>query len=126
MQLFQAMGHILFYVVFSVIFSYFWVNTSGMDAMSQAKSIMSSGLSIPGFRKDERVLESILKRYIGPLTVLGGASIGLLASAANILGTLVGGTAILLAVMILYQFYQNIAQQHAMDMHPSLKGMFKS
>jgi preprotein translocase subunit SecY len=121
----QGIGHILFYMIFSVIFSYFWVLTSGMDAASQAKNILNSGLTIPGFRKDERVLESILKRYVGPLTIMGGAAIGLLASLANILGALVGGTAILLAIMILYQLYQNIAQQHAMDMHPSLKGMFK-
>jgi preprotein translocase subunit SecY len=120
----QAIGHVLFYVVFSVIFSFFWVSTSGMDARSQAKNIMSSGMSIPGFRKDERVLESILKRYVTPLTIMGGAAIGLLASVANLLGALVGGTAILLAIMILYQLYQNIAQQHAVDMNPALKGFF--
>jgi preprotein translocase subunit SecY len=122
--LLQGIGHILFYVVFSVLFAFFWVNTSNMDASSQAKNIMKSGLSIPGFRKDERVLESILKRYITPLTVMGGAAIGLLASVANLLGALVGGTAILLAVMILYQLYQNIAQQHALDMNPALRGFF--
>lgn len=120
----QAVGHILFYVVFSVVFALFWVNTSGQDARSQAQKIMSSGFSIPGFRKDERVLESILKRYVMPLTIMGGAAIGLLASVANLLGALVGGTAILLAVMVLYQLYQNIAQQHAVDMNPALKGFF--
>lgn len=122
--LLQSIGHVLFYVVLSVLFAFFWVGTSGMDAASQAKNIMSSGLSIPGFRKDERVLESILKRYVGPLTIMGGAAIGLLASAANLLGAMVGGTAILLAVMILYQLYQNIAQQHALDMNPALRGFF--
>jgi len=124
--LLQGLGHILFYVVFSVLFAFFWVNTSGQDAGSQAKNIMSSGLSIPGFRKDERVLESILKRYVKPLTIMGGAAIGLLASAANLLGAMVGGTAILLAIMILYQLYQNIAQQHALDMNPALRGFFGS
>jgi preprotein translocase subunit SecY len=122
--LLQSLGHILFYVVFSVIFAFFWVNTSNMDARSQAKNIMSSGLSIPGFRKDERVLESILKRYVKPLTIMGGAAIGILASVANLFGALVGGTAILLAIMILYQLYQNIAQQHAVDMNPALRGFF--
>ncbi|MCK5449821.1 preprotein translocase subunit SecY [Candidatus Pacearchaeota archaeon] len=120
----QSVGHVLFYVLFSVLFAFFWVSTSGQDARSQAKKIMSSGMSIPGFRKDERVLESILKRYVTPLTVMGGAAIGLLASVANLFGALVGGTAILLAVMILYQLYQNIAQQHAVDMNPALKGFF--
>ncbi|PIN94821.1 preprotein translocase subunit SecY [Candidatus Pacearchaeota archaeon CG10_big_fil_rev_8_21_14_0_10_35_13] len=120
-HLLQALTHILFYVVFSTVFAMFWVKTSGMDAESQAKNIMNSGLQIPGFRKDERVLESVLKRYVGPLTIMGGAAIGLLASVANLLGALTSGTAILLAVMIIYQFYQNIAQQHAVDMHPALK-----
>ncbi len=122
--LLQGLGHVLFYVIFSIIFAFFWVTTSGMDASSQAKNIMSSGLNIPGFRRDERVLESILRRYIGPLTIMGGAAIGILASVANLLGALVGGTAILLVIMILYQLYQNIAQQHALDMHPALRGMF--
>jgi|TARA_B100002003_G_scaffold49862_1_gene44954 preprotein translocase subunit SecY len=120
----QAFFHVLFYVIFSVLFSFFWVNTAGQDARSQAKKIVSSGMSMPGFRKDERVLESILKRYVGPLTIMGGAAIGLLASVADLLGALVGGTAILLAIMILYQLYQNIAQQHAVDMNPALKGFF--
>ena len=122
--LLQAVGHIIFYVIFSIIFALFWVNTSGMDAGSQARNIMSSGLQIPGFRRDERVLEAVLKRYVTPLTVMGGAAIGILASVADLLGALVGGTAILLAIMIFYQLYQNIAQQHAVDMHPALKGMF--
>ncbi len=120
----QSLGHVLFYMVFSIIFAFFWVSTSGQNAQAQAQKIMSSGLSIPGFRKDERILESILKRYVTPLTVMGGAAIGLLASVANLLGALVGGTAILLAVMILYQLYQNIAQQHALDMNPALRGFF--
>ncbi len=120
----QAVCHVLFYVFFSVLFAFFWVNTSGQDARSQANKIVSSGMSMPGFRKDERVLESILKRYVTPLTVMGGAAIGLLASLANLLGALVGGTAILLVIMILYQLYQNIAQQHAVDMNPALKGFF--
>jgi len=119
----KAITHILFYVVFSTIFAIFWVKTSGMDASSQAKNIVNSGLQIPGFRKDERVLESVLGRYVMPLTVMGGASIGLLAASANLLGALTSGTAILLAVMIMYQFYTNIAQQHAVDMHPALKKM---
>ena len=123
--LLQAVGHILFYTGLSILFAFFWINTSGMDAGSQARNIMNSGLSIPGFRKDERVLESILKRYIGPLTIMGGAAVGLLASSANLLGALVGGTAILLAIMILYQLYQNVAQQHAMDMNPALANFFK-
>jgi len=118
---FQAITHLLTYMILSMIFAIFWVKTSGMDASSQAKNIISSGLQIPGFRKDERVLESILARYVMPLTVMGGLAIGALAAIANVLGAITSGTAILLAVMIIYQLYQSIAQQHALDMHPALR-----
>ena len=58
-----------------------------------------------------------------PLTVMGGIAIGLLASISDVMGTITGGTALLLGIMIIYQFYQNIAQQHAMDMHPAMRKM---
>ena len=94
----------------AVLFSIFWVQSSQMDAKSQAKQIMSSGLQIPGFRRDERVLERILSRYIFPLTIMGGLAVGFLASSADLLGALTRGTGILLTVMIIYKFYEDIAQ----------------
>jgi len=92
-----------------------------MDASSQARNIIKSGLQIPGFRKDERILEAILSRYIMPLTLMGGIAVGLLASVSDVLGTITGGTSLLLGIMIIYQFYQNIAHQHALDMHPAMR-----
>lgn len=118
--LWQALTHILFYVFFCVLFAIFWMKTSGQDSKSQAHQISASGLQVAGFRQDERILESILDRYIMPLTVMGGVAIGLLASFTDLLGALVGGTSILLVIMIMYQFYQNIAHQHAVDMHPAM------
>lgn len=121
--LLQTFSHIIIFVIFSAIFAIFWVKTAGMDAESQAKKIIQSGLQIPGFRKDERVLETILSRYVMPLTVMGGIAVGLLAAISDVMGTITGGTALLLGTMIIYQFYQNIAQQHAMDMHPAMRKM---
>ncbi len=122
-QILQAITHLIFFMAFSALFATLWVKTSGMDEASQAKKIAASGLQIPGFRKDERVLESILKRYILPLTIMGGLAVGALSAIADTLGALTSGTAILLAIMIMYQLYINIVQQHAMDMHPALKKM---
>lgn len=119
----QSSVYILFFVVGSVIFALFWMQTAGMDASSQAEKIMSSGLQIPGFRRDQRVLESILKRYILPLTVMGAIAVGLLASIADLSGALGRGTGILLAVMIIYRLYEDIANQHMMDMYPALRKM---
>jgi preprotein translocase subunit SecY len=119
--LLQGLTHIFFFAFFCTIFSVFWVKTSGMDSKSQAHKIASSGLQIAGFRQDERILESILDRYIMPLTVMGGLAIGLLAAFTDLLGALVSGTAILLVIMIMFQFYQSIAQQHSMDMNPAMR-----
>ncbi|MBM3204279.1 preprotein translocase subunit SecY, partial [Candidatus Woesearchaeota archaeon] len=121
----HAAVYILLMIAGAVLFSVFWVQTSGMDAAAQAKQMMASGLQIPGFRRDPRVLEAILNRYIPSLTVLGGMTIGLLAASADLMGTLANGTGILLAVMIIYKLYEDIAQHHMMDMHPALRKMME-
>ncbi|MBW3018027.1 preprotein translocase subunit SecY, partial [Candidatus Woesearchaeota archaeon] len=120
-QLKFALGYMILMMVGAVIFSVFWVQTSGMDSHSQAKQIMASGLRIPGFRNDVRILERILQRYIGPLTVMGGLAVGLLAAIADVSGALSRGTGILLSVMIVYQLYEEIAKHHMMDMHPMMR-----
>ncbi|MBU0457118.1 MAG: preprotein translocase subunit SecY [Nanoarchaeota archaeon] len=120
-QLGNAFIYVFIFMVGSVVFSIFWMQTANMDAKSQAKQILSSGLQIPGFRRDERVLEKILSRYIWPLTVVGGAAVGLLAALADLTGALSNGTGILLAVMIVYKLYEEIAKQHMMDMHPAMR-----
>ena len=95
-------------MTFSTIFAIFWVKTSQMDAKSVAKKISSSGLQVAGFRQDERVFETILDRYIMPLTVMGGLAIGFLAALTDLMGALVSGTSILLVIMITNQFYQTL------------------
>ncbi|MBI2145985.1 preprotein translocase subunit SecY [Candidatus Woesearchaeota archaeon] len=120
-QLGQALIYTLLMVGGSIMFGVFWVQTANMDAASQARQILSSGLQISGFRRDERVLEKILSRYIWPLTIVGGAAVGLLAALADLTGALSQGTGILLMVMIVYKLYEEIAKQHMMDMHPMMR-----
>ena len=122
-QIAHAASYAAFMIIGAVVFSIFWVQTSGMDAKSQARQILASGLQVPGFRKDERVLETLLNRYIMPLTVMGAVAVGFLASTADLLGALSRGTGILLSVMIIYKLYEDIAQQNMMDMHPALRKM---
>ena len=117
----HALAYMLIMILGCVVFSIFWVQTSGMDARSQAKQIMSSGLQIPGFRKDQRILEHLLNRYIHPLTIMGAIAIGFLASIADLTGALTSGTGILLAVMIIYKLYEKISKQHMMDMNPMMR-----
>jgi preprotein translocase subunit SecY len=119
----HALIYVLIMVAGSVIFSIFWVQTAGLTAQAQAKQIMASGLHIQGFRRDPRILESVLNRYIFPLTVMGGVAVGLLAASADLLGALSRGTGILLAVMIIYRLYEEIAKHHMMEMNPAMRKM---
>ena len=119
--LMHSAGYMVLMMLGAVLFSWFWVVTSGQDAESQAKKILSSGLQIPGFRRDPRILERILARYIGPLTVMGGLTVGFLAAGADLTGALSRGTGILLAVMIIYQMYEQIAKEHMMEMNPAMR-----
>ena len=110
-------------VVGGVIFALFWVETTGMGPKAVSEQIQSSGMSIPGFRRDPKIIERVMKRYIPKVTVIGGAFIGLLAVVAGFLGTIgnVGGTALLLAVSITYTLYEQLAKEEVMEMHPMLR-----
>jgi preprotein translocase subunit SecY len=116
-----ALIYVILMIGGSVLFSLFWVQTSGQDSKSLAKQIMSSGLQIPGFRKDKRILERILDRYIMPLTVMGAIVVGFLAALADVMGALSRGTGILLTVMIIYKLYEDIAREHMYDLNPAVR-----
>ena len=121
----EGIFHILFYtsvyVFGSILFSIFWMRTSGQDADSVAEQIQNTGMKIPGFRKDKRVIKKVLNRYIPALTILSGFAVGLLAAVANMTQAAGGGTGILLTVMILYRLYEQLAQKHMEELHPALK-----
>ena len=123
-QLFTALVYLSLMVGLSVLFGILWVQISGMDAKSLAKNIHQSDLRRPGFRSDKRMTERLLKRYIPYVAFWGSLTVGLLAGLADILGALVSGTGLLLTVMIVYQFYENIARDYAEEM-PMVRKLFK-
>ncbi len=108
----------LILVIGAAAFSYIWMYLGGQDPKSVVKQLMESGLSMPGFRRDERVLVDIFKRYIVPLAILGGALTGLVAAVATFLDTLTAGIGILLIVMIIYQFYFSLLQENGDEFRP--------
>ena len=108
----------------SVVFGLFWVETANMDAKSVAGQLSDSGLQIPGFRRDPRMLETILNKHIFPLTVMGSLAVGLLAALADLTGALGTGTGILLTVGILHRMYEQLEQMNAFEMYPSFGKIF--
>jgi len=121
--------HVLFYtsvyVFGSIIFSIFWMKTTGQDSAAVAEQIQQTGMKVPGFRKDKRVIQKVLDRYIPGLTVLSGAVVGFLAAAADMTRAAGGGIGILLTVMILYRLYEQLAQKHMEELHPAMKEFFQ-
>jgi len=115
----------MFLIIGAVIFSVFWMTTSGMDPKSVAEQIQSTGMQIPGYRRDGRIIERVLNRYIPGLAILGGAAVGFLAAYADFTMALGTGTGILLATMIIYNLYEEIAMQHMEDMHPAIRRLIE-
>jgi preprotein translocase subunit SecY len=113
----------LILVIGGIIFAVFWTETSGMGPRAVARQVQSSGMQIPGFRRDPAVLERFFKRYIPKVTVIGGAIIGLLTLIASLLGTIgqTSGTGLLLTVSIMYRLYEDLAKEQAMEMHPMVR-----
>lgn len=124
-MLLQAIGYTLFMAIGAMIFSVLWVYTSGMDPRSVAEQIQAIGFQIPGFRRDPRIIEQVLARYIMPLAVMGGLFVGLLAAFADFTGALGTGTGILLTVMIIYNFYEEISRRYLEEMHPAMRKFFE-
>ncbi|MEM2874944.1 MAG: preprotein translocase subunit SecY [Candidatus Hadarchaeales archaeon] len=118
----RAVVYIIILLGFSVGFAWLWVNLTGMGPRDIAQQLDRSGMLIPGFRRDIRVMEWVLGRYIMPAAVVGGAFVALLSGVADIMGALGSGTGILLTVGIIYALYQEIARERVSEMFPALRG----
>jgi preprotein translocase subunit SecY len=126
----QVSLHVIVYltvmIVGSILFAKFWIETTNMGPEAVAKQIESSGMQIPGFRRDPRVLRKVLERYIPMVTVISGAFVGALAAIADMIGTVgnSSGTGVLLTVGIIIRLYEEIGKEQMMEMHPVLRGFF--
>jgi preprotein translocase subunit SecY len=124
------MMHVVIYftvmVLGSILFAKFWVETTNMGPRAVASQIQKSGMQMPGFRRDPRVLERVLERYIPAVTVLSGALVGALAAFADLIGTTgnASGTGVLLTVGILIHLYEAMGREQMMEMHPVMRGFF--
>ena len=116
----RALAFVGIMVTFAIIFSITWLEVGGLGPGTVAKQLVDSGMQIPGFRRSGKSIEMILKRYIPVVTVLGGALIGLIAALSEFFGVFGSGTGILLAVGILYQYYQLLVQEQVTEMYPAL------
>lgn len=118
---FRALIYLAILVLFCMGFAWLWVQMTNMAPSDVADQLKRSGMSIPGFRRDTRIMENMLSRYITPVTLLGGAFVGALAAGADFLGALGSGTGILLTVSIVYRLYQELAREQLSEMFPAAR-----
>ena len=107
----------------SILFAKFWIQTTNMGPEAVARQIEASGMQIPGFRREPRVLRRVLERYIPVITVISGAAVGALAAGADLIGTLgnASGTGVLLMVGIIINLYEAMGREQLMEMNPLLR-----
>lgn len=117
----RGITYLIFLSVLAMIFSVFWVSTSGMDSTSVAKQITSIGMHIPGYRSDQQSIKQVLDKYIPALAVCGGFIIGMIAALADFTGAIGTGTGILLTVMIIYNYYEELSRQDLEGAHPLVR-----
>ncbi len=109
------------WTILSILFGYMWVELAGLNPSEQADRLIKSGLEIPGMRRNPKILESILAKYIYPLTALSSLIVAIITIVADIFGAYGTGTGILLAVGIIYQYYMMISYERALETFPLLR-----
>jgi len=105
--------HAFFYMAFVVIscalFSKAWIDVSGTSARDVAKQLRDQQMMMQGHRDTE--MAKVLNRYIPTAAAFGGACIGMLTIVADFLGAIGSGTGILLAVTIIYQYFEMVYKE---------------
>jgi len=110
--------HAVFYLVFILtacaLFSKTWIEVSGASARDVARQLRDSQMVMKGHR--DSALVHVLNRYIPTAAAFGGMCIGALTVVADFMGAIGTGTGILLAVTIIYQFYEAFLKEQAEGM----------
>jgi len=109
--------HALFYFAFILtacaLFSKTWIEVSGSSPKDVAKQLRDQGMIMKGFR--DKSLIVVLKRYIPIAAAFGGMCIGALTVVADFMGAIGSGTGILLAVTIIFQYFEMFVKEQAKE-----------
>lgn len=107
--------HAVVYIVFMLgscaFFSKTWIEVSGSSAKDVAKQLKEQQMVMRGHRETSMVHE--LNRYIPTAAAFGGLCIGALSVLADFLGAIGSGTGILLAVTIIYQYFEIFVKEQS-------------
>ena len=100
----HSVVYVAFVLLSCALFSKTWIEVSGSSARDVAKQLRDQQMVLEGHRYDSMV--KTLNRYIPNAAAFGGMCIGALTILADLLGAIGSGTGILLAVTIIYQYFE--------------------
>jgi len=100
----RAMFYTAFVLTACALFSKTWPEVSGSSPKDVAKQLKDQQMTMRGHRDSS--LERELNRYIPTAAAFGGLAIGALSVMADFIGAIGSGTGILLAVTIIYQYFE--------------------
>lgn len=107
--------HAVLYIVFMLgscaFFSKTWIEVSGSSAKDVAKHLKDQQMVMRGHRENSMIHE--LNRYIPTAAAFGGLCIGALSVLADFMGAIGSGTGILLAVTIIYQYFEIFVKEQS-------------
>lgn len=106
----HAFTYIAFVLGSCALFSKTWIDVSGSSPKEVLKQLKDQDLMLPGYR-DQGMLK-ILKNYIPIAATFGGVCIGALTIMAEFLGAIGSGTGILLAVSIIYGYFEAFKKEN--------------
>ena len=119
----RAFVYVIFITAIVTIFSRLWVELGGLSAQKAARNLLDADVQVPGFRRSEGSVETLLNRYIPALTLLSGIIIGLLAGVSDVLNVLGTGVGILLMVNIMVSYYQTLVKEQVDTYLPGLAAL---
>ena len=105
----HALVYIMFVMGSCAIFSKTWITVSGAAPEDVAKQLQDQQMIMKGWREDKMI--DVLRMYIPTAAAFGGALIGALTIVADFMGAVGSGTGILLAVTIIYQYFEIFAKE---------------
>jgi len=109
----RSMMYLLFVLSTCAIFSVTWIEVSGSSPRDVAKQLKDQDLIIKGMRQCST--EARLRQYIPIAAAFGGMAIGALTVFADFMGAIGSGTGILLAVTIIFQYFELYAKEQQQE-----------
>merc|ERR1712032_531977 len=103
--------YITFMLGSCAFFSKTWIDVSGSSAKDVAKQLREQQMVMRGHRETSMIHE--LNRYIPTAAAFGGLCIGALSVLADFMGAIGSGTGILLAVTIIYQYFEIFVKEQS-------------